>query len=891
MTYRHTKAVLALAGGVAVAALLAADPAFAQAAADGASKSENEIVVLGTRRQDRTVTTSASPIDVISAGELQSQPTANMIDSLNNIIPSFFVGQNTISDASSFVRSPSLRGQPGDATLVMLNGKRFNRSALVQVYTGGDTGLSFGSQGSDIAAIPSIAIKNLEVLRDGATAQYGSDAIAGVLNYGLRDNAKGFEVQVRHGQYYDHGDGKSEQIAANLGLSLGGNGFINLSGEYNDDGQTSRGGYRPLAIYLTQANPTAGAAIPGASEGLPPQIWGSSPSHGWKAVVNSGYNVTPNSKIYLFGLFAHNKANESFNYRSPVAVAQTFATVDGRNIALNGNGAFRNPFYQTLCPTGNATCPAGGYVQDTNTFSYSTLYPGGFTPRFVGITDEAYGVLGWKGKADNGFTWDLAGSLSKNQLALSMYNSLSPTFGAATQTSFQFGKLIQKEANANLDLTYPVNVPGLASPVTVAAGGEYRRETYQQTAGDLQSYGAGPYAVPHPLYVQTAPGVYAPTGNFTAALGPGASGYGGTNPAAAGSWSVNSYGAYLDLETDITKNLSVTAAGRYEHYSTFGSATVGKVSALWKISDGLSLRGDVGTGYHAPSPGQSNDEILTTNFVAGNQVQTGTYPVASTVAQYYGAQTLKPEKSTNFGVGVVGKPTDHLTITADYYSIKVRDRLFVSQNFNVTAADVVAQPALAAVGVGGAVNYFTNAFDTLTQGVDVVATYRTGFAEGKLNLTLAYNYNSSTVSKFNPAMVSVAQIANIKNLAPHHRLNLQASWSKGPWAVNFREKYYSSWLDAVDYPTDAAGNGTTNQIFGAKVITDLDVSYTYQEHYTLTVGANNLFNTYPDRIASSPVNPVFQISQSLADGQIYPRSGGPFGINGGQWYVRLKVKY
>lgn len=222
-----------LASSVTGLALIAANPALAQSApvaADAAAKdAATEIVVIGTRRLDRSVTNSASPVDVIGAAELSAQPAANMLDAIKNLVPSFFVGQNTISDASSFVRAPSLRGLPGDEILVMLDGKRYNRSALVQVYTGGDTALSFGSQGSDISAIPAIAIKSLQILRDGATAQYGSDAIGGVLNYGLRDDA-GFEAQARYGQYYDHGDGESKEFAANVGFKLGDMGFVNLSG-------------------------------------------------------------------------------------------------------------------------------------------------------------------------------------------------------------------------------------------------------------------------------------------------------------------------------------------------------------------------------------------------------------------------------------------------------------------------------------------------------------------------------------------------------------------------------------------------------------------------------------------------------------------------------------
>jgi len=234
-----------LLGTVAGTVLAATGPAMAQTTANtpatvGKPSEVDEIIVIGTRRTDRTIADSASPIDVVSASDLGAQPAGNMIDAINNIIPSFFVGQNTISDASTFVRAPSLRGLPADQVLVMLNGKRYNRSALVQVYNGGDTGLSFGSQGADISAIPSIAIRNLEVLRDGATAQYGSDAIAGVLNYGLREDT-GLEMQARYGQFRDNSDGKSYQISASGGLKIGDSGFVHVSGEYNNDGQTSRG--------------------------------------------------------------------------------------------------------------------------------------------------------------------------------------------------------------------------------------------------------------------------------------------------------------------------------------------------------------------------------------------------------------------------------------------------------------------------------------------------------------------------------------------------------------------------------------------------------------------------------------------------------------------------
>jgi iron complex outermembrane receptor protein len=893
---------------IGTAAAAFATPTFAQSTPEGAApaanppaetKTDEDIVVTGTRRLDRTVTNSASPIDVISSTELTTQPTANLLDTVKNIVPSFYVGQNTISDASTFVRAPSLRGLPGDETLVQINGKRFNRSALVQVYTGGDTGLSFGSQGADISAIPSIAIKNLQVLRDGATAQYGSDAIAGVMNFGMRNDRRGVQVEGRLGQYYDHGDtkldsGLSRQIAGTFGIGIGATGYFDAAAEYFKDSGTSRGAQRPLALIFAADNPALAPQLPHAP--LPVQIWGSSPQHGWKGMINTGVDITSNSQVYLTLLGAYNKGNQSFNYRSPIGAPASdprTQDVNGVGHSFSANGAFTNPFYLTPCPALNPTCPAGSFVQDSNTFLFTSIYPAGFTPRFVGVSKERWGTVGWKGNLSNGMTWDVSGTLAKNTLTLSMYDSLNASYGNLSQTSFEFGTLSQKEKNLNLDMTYPVDA-GLFSPVTLAWGAEYRKETYGQSEGDPQSYGAGPFAAPQNIYVEGPPGVYTFVRTI-AGRSPGASGYGGTSPTYAGSWSQWNWGVYGGAEADITEALSMGVAGRYEHYNTFGGSFVYKVNGIYKVSPGFSVRATIGTGFHAPSPGQSHDAILTTNFVGGVQVQTGTYPVDSPISRFYNSTTLKPEKSHNYGAGVILKPTSTLTMTIDGYIIDVKNRIGISQNFTVTAADVAAEAALNAVGIGGAINYFTNGYDTSTKGIDFVGTWRGRLLDGNTTATLAYNYNKSKVEKFDAGVISQGQIINVSHLAPNHRATLSANWSRGPFAVNARENYYGWWANAVDYCTGQLTTGcklpTGYQKFGARLTTDLDVSYTFMDHYTLTLGANNLFNTYPEKIAHSAVNPVYASTLSLDNGSVYPRSGGPFGINGGFYYARVRVTY
>ncbi len=890
-----------LFAGVAACALAAiSQPVFAQDAVPGAEESDEgdeSIVVIGTRRTDRSVTDSASPIDVISATELTSQPAVDMLDTVRNLVPSFFVPQNTISDASTFVRPPSLRGLGADQILVMVNGKRYNRAALVQVYSGADTALSYGSQGADISNIPAISVKNLQILRDGATAQYGSDAIGGVINYQIRDDA-GFELQGLWGQTYE-GDGERRQIGGYAGFNLADRGFLTFSGEWYETEGTSRGATRPTAVNFATLNPALADTIPNFTAGLPAQIWGSSPGDGFKLFGNAGFDITDAMQLYMTVNYAESDANQSFNYR-PSLTATGLVVDEGTGTPgtrTNGrNGSF-NTIFLTPCPAGNATCPAGGFVQNGATFSFATIYPGGFTPRFIGEIEQKYGTAGIKGEIGGGLTYDLSATLARNSLSLSMTDSLSASFGPQSQTDFFFGDLIQRERVFNLDLTYPLEV-GFASPITLSGGAEHRREEYEKTVGDLQSYASGPFAS-QPLYNMVSPGVFAPVPNTAAACprfnpsqpataictatqSPAASGYGGVSPAFAGTSSQDSYGFYVGAEADITEAFTAGVAGRYENYDTFGGAFVWKANALLEVTPALSVRATVGTGFHAPSPGQNNTQIVTTNFRSGNQVQTGTYPVTSSIAQFYGATSLQPERSRNYGAGFIVKPMDNFTLTVDGYIIDVRNRIGISQTFRVTAADVAALPALAIVGVDGDVNYFTNGFNTSTRGIDAVATYRTDLMGGPLNLTAAYAYNKSKVTDFNPLVISDAQRFNIANLPPRHRINASANWQMGDFQLNTRVNYFSSWANQLEYP---------GQRFSGKATADIDVSYTVMEHFTLTVGANNVFDTYPDRIAPTTTNPIYALTDSLADGQIYPRSGGPFGINGGFYYVRLRVKY
>jgi iron complex outermembrane recepter protein len=864
-------------------------PVTAQQASSSATPSEaapasevSEVIVTGTRRTDRTVQDSAAPVDVLSGTDLASEATTNMLDTLSNAVPSFIVGQNSISDASSFVRSPSLRGLPGDEMLVMLNGKRMNRSALVQVYQGGETELSFGSQGPDLASIPSIAVKNLEILRDGASAQYGSDAIAGVLNFQFRDNPSGIELTSRLGEYFPgHGfpnDGWDRTVAGNIGLPLGSTGFFNVSAEFSKNEQTTRGVTRPSALAFAETYPDLAHDLPHYPG--PVQQWGTPPSQAVKLVVNSGIKLDNGDQVYFFANYADIQTNESFNYRLPKTVT------DVNGVTYANHPAFNN-IYLDACTAHQFTgCPSGGYIQDADTFNFASVYPGGFTPRFYGQTQEFFGTVGYKGTSDFGLNYDFSGSLASNSLAVSLKDSLNPSLGPQSPTSFNDGKFVQRETTFNVDLSYPWAVPGLASPLSIAGGLEWHDENYQQLLGDQPSYIAGQYAY-QPLYncagTACTPALDATGNQIIATQSSASNGYGGISASVDAS-QIN-YSAYLDLEADLLKNLTLGLAGRQEHYDSFGSTTLGKFSARWKIIDALALRGTISTGFHAPTPGQSNVETLSTTFIPGTatQVQIGTYPVTSAAAKYYGATTLRPEESDNFSGGIVLTPIEDLLLTIDAYDIEVRHRIGISQQFNVTAADIAKLPALAYIGAGGTVQYFTNGFNTKTKGVDVVGTYRFDLGGlGRLATTLAYNYNKTDVSQYDPTVISKARIIDIQHYAPNSRANLTLDYQFGPFAAVLHENFYGTFRDENDYP---------GQLFSASWTTDLDLAYTVWRNITVAVGGKNITNTFPDKVANSPSNTVYPTTGGLIDGEVYPRTGGPFGFNGAFWYLRLAAKF
>jgi hypothetical protein len=454
---------IALSGGASAWAQSAA-PSIAAAP----EVADDTIIVTGTRRTDRTVAESAVPIDVFTPAELKTQASGDIKVIVRNLVPSFNLSRNATADGSAFVRPPTLRGLPADQVLVLINGKRFHRSALVQVN---GASLNAGSQGPDLSQIPTAAIERLEVLRDGASAQYGSDAIAGVLNFTLRRNDEGLDLSSRYGQYY-RGDGKDIQLSANAGFKLG-DGFLNVTGEFSDVGDTNRAVQRPDAIVLQSL---------GFNPKEPVTRVGQPDLRAYRLFFNSAIPLG-DDEVYAFGNYGWSDQVIDFNYRRPIRVVTT--DIPGRP----GSGVFAKSINTTYLDR-NAD---GTWNELGRTFETSQLFPDGFTPRFRSTNLDLSLVAGYRGETDFGLSFDASAAYGQNRIRYFLSDTLNPSLGPDSPTSFYAGALEQRETNLNLDLTYPVEV-GLASPLNIAGGLEYRREGFLIGLGERASWEQGIYA-------------------------------------------------------------------------------------------------------------------------------------------------------------------------------------------------------------------------------------------------------------------------------------------------------------------------------------------------------------------------------------------------------------
>ncbi len=878
--------------------------ALAVAMAQGAVAQDNdleEVIITGTRLADRSASDSPVPVDVITGTEMRSNGSTDLQDMLRTQVPSFDINAQPISDAATITRPPNLRGLSPDNVLVLVNGKRRHRGSIISFLGGG---ISDGAQGVDIASIPSLALKQVEVLRDGASSQYGSDAIAGVLNFILRDDAEGFEVVARYGSTFE-GDGDNYMVAANLGLPLGDRGFVNITGEMRDVEGTVRSVVRNDVAFAAANgySPVSDFQAINTYTGEAPQYWGQPDvDDDAKLFLNAAFEINDSLEIYAFGNYAERAVTGGFFYRNVVGGPSgqrggvyKGPTVDPTTGLASDSGV---PSVLVGDMDGGSSCidgiPLGGsggvipdagllasVAADDNCFSFIETIPAGFVPRFGGTNEDSAFAIGARGSFNvgTGLNYDLSAQRGSNKTEFYIRNTINGSLGPNTPRDFVPGGQEQTETVYNLDLSYGFEV-GLASELNVAVGAEYREEEFDLFAGDPASYALGPLA----------------SQGFSSS----SNGFGGfPNDTSA---EQDNTAFYVDVETDLTDRLTVQAAVRYEEFSNFDNTTNYKLAGLFHVTDSLRLRAAFSTGFHAPTAGQANITNVTTQNVNGTLVDQGTLPLFSAAGQLgadyiaatndgAGRPELGPEEAENFSFGV-GFDIGASTWTIDYYDIDVEDRIALGANVDFLAAlnytgggtsyGTVGE-ALTGLDQAGVINrqdfiglddlaefrFFSNSFDTRTKGVDLVGNMNFDLMSGFSTITVAFNYNDTEVTdrgSINP--ISEGRVEALEELLPNVKGNVAWSHTQGKWRTLLRANYYGGWKSTSNgYNVDAA------------TLVDAQVSYQLTDSLELTAGVDNLFDEYPDKTP----NPG-------GLGQLYPEDS-PFGFNGGTWYLQGRYAF
>ena len=830
------------------AALCLVLPVAAPALAQDEEQMVEEMVVVGSRRRDRSAADSPVPVDVITSEDFRNLGDTDMDSLLAALVPSYNVDTQPISDAATVIRPASLRGLPSDATLVLVNGKRRHRGSVI-TWLGGGT--SDGSHGPDVGAIPAIALDRVEVLRDGAAAQYGSDAIAGVINFVLKEDSSGGTLEARWGQQYE-GDGTALTVAGNVGLSLGGNGFLNLSGEFRQADPTSRSVQRADATGLIAAGNNA-VRQPAA------QIWGAPEIRDdFKLFANFGMDVGASSELYAFGNWAQRTAEGGFFFRNPHTRGGVFAGPEGtvKVADLDANSETVCPQIPVVDNVADADAIAA-VAADPNCFSFIERFPGGFTPQFGGDVVDLSLAFGLRGNLANDWFYDVSMVVGRNEVEHFMHNTINPQLaeqGVNIPTTYFPQAYVQADQVFDVNVSKPLDM-GMASPLHLALGFEWRNETFERSAGDMNSW-----------WVDEREGGLAAQG-----FGVGSNGFPGLPPRHAGEESRTSLAAYIDAETNFTDKLLVGGAVRFEDYEDFGDTFDGKFTARYQLTDALALRGSYNTGFRAPTVGQSTVRNVSTVFGANGLEDRVTLPPTNPISMQKGAVPLTPEESTNTTLGLAFN-AEFADITLDYYSVDVENRIAQSSTLPLTEEDIAA---LLALGVNDAnsfasVRFFTNEFDTTTRGVDLVVTAPLNFGDGDTTLVLAANRSDTNVNTRNSTVVGQDRVTLLKKALPGNRFTATLNHLQGDWRFLVRLRRYGEFYGA---PADV---GPWARDYEPRTLVDVEAGYSLSEAVTLVAGAQNALDEYPQETTQAAQDGV---------GMLYPENS-PYGFNGGFYYLR-----
>ncbi|NML66221.1 TonB-dependent receptor [Hymenobacter sp. RP-2-7] len=834
----------------------------------------SDVVVTGSRATEgRSNILTTAPVDVISAREIKAFAQTDVAQVLTYVAPSFQSSRQSISDGTDFVDPASLRGLGPDQVLVLVNGKRRHNSALVNIN--GTVGR--GSVGTDLNVIPTASIKRIEVLRDGAAALYGSDAIAGVINIQLKDDSVGVQTSGYYGQTIEN-DGKTEQADVNIGLGLGGRGFLDISGQFLNRGYTNRAFADTAPLIYLGAN---GGQYPSSA-------------------------TTEQARIDLKNQDNALVAANGFD-RVDIRVGQS----SSRNYGGYLNGGYRLNGGYELYVGGGASYRTGrgpGFNRLPNqpTQSDLNIYPNGFLP-FINTTIYDQSAITGIRKSFGGFDVDLSNTFGRNELDYQVDGSINaslpqaPSLVNVNPTSFYAGKLAFLQNTTNLGFVRKFRDLGPLATLNVAFGGEFRVDNFQIGRGEYASYINGGR-----LYNN------APTAS-------GSQVFPGYQPQDEVNKSRTNLAGYVDLESDVTDRLLVHVAGRAERYSDFGGNVSGQAGARFSIVEGLALRGSIGNGFRAPSLQQRYFTNTSTQFVSGvaNQVLTvnNDNPIVRnsfTSAQPgFGVEALKQEKSTNYSAGITASIGRQFTFTADAYQIDIRDRIVLSSQF--TRTNPLVNTILGSLAVSR-VQFFANAVNTRTQGIDVVANERLPLSDkARITLTAAANFNKTEVTNFNSTSSTInndqtagttnlqntlfdrQQRTRLENGNPRSKINLSALLNYGIFGLEARSVRFGEVQTADADPT----RSFLDQTYSAKWITDFTLSAQFTKQVGLTVGVNNIFNVYPDKIYVNPRNNATNTSvdpnlsyNSTLDNSNRGRflyNPNQFGFNGAFYFTRLSI--
>jgi iron complex outermembrane receptor protein len=830
-----------------------------------------DVVVTGSRAAvGRSNVLTTAPVDVISAREIKAFAQTDISQVLTYTAPSFQSSRQAVADGTDFVDPASLRGLGPDQVLVLVNGKRRHTSSLVNI----NGTIGRGSVGTDLNVIPAASIKRIEVLREGAAALYGSDAIAGVINIQLKDDSTGVQTSGTYGQTVES-DGRTEQADINVGIGLNGHGFLDLSGQFQNRGYTNRafadtapliylgnnGGNYPASATTEQSR----RDLKAADDALVAQNGfdrvdlrvGQSATRNYGGFLNGAYRLGRGYEVYLSGGAAYRTGRGAGFNRLPNQPTQN-------NLQIYGNGYL--PFINT------------------------TIY-------------DQSAIVGLR-RTFGGFAADLSNTFGRNELVYNVDGSLNASLPTTTlnPTSFYAGRLAFLQNTTNLGFSRRFADVGPLATLNVAFGGEFRVDNFLIGKGEYASYINGG---------RTVSGTPAASGSQV---------FPGYQPQDEVNKSRTNVAGYLDLESDLTERLLVHVAGRAERYSDFGGNVSGQVAARYSVLDALALRGSIGNGFRAPSLQQRYFNNTSTQFVSGNPQQVLTVnndnPIVrnafgSSGQQGFGVESLKQEKSTNYSLGLTASAGRSFTLTVDAYKIDIKDRIVLSTSFNRN--NPLVNTILGSLPVSQ-VQFFANAVNTSTKGLDIVANERLSIGDrSRLTLTAAANFNKTEVTSFNSSSSTIngdqtpgtnnlqnrlfdrQQRTRLESGNPRSKINLSAAYTYGKFGVEARSVRFGEIKTADADPARA----NLDQTFSAKWITDLTLNAQFTKQVGLIIGVSNLFNVYPDKIYVDPrnnpnnvsVDPATSFSSSLDNSNRgrYLYSANQFGFSGAYYFTRLNI--